>query len=551
MPSYEVEELLRNAHFLREVDEDDLQALKTALVREDFTQGDVILRQGTRPEAMYFIANGGVDVLRKQSENSVQHVATLEPGDTFGESELLYRQSRIATIRANQPTTVYRWGRSAMSEFLQAHPNALASLKFAAKSRLLVGRLRFRWLAKDEVIYGLARKHSVLLYEGLTLPVFLLIGATALAWYGLAQGGSLYFWIASGLTLAGLALAAWRWIDWRNDYYIVTDRRVVWLEKIVGIYDSRVESPLHTVLSVSISTDVLGRTFGYGDVIIRTYTGRIIFRNVENPHAMAAMVEEHWQRTRTKKDDADRETLEHIVKHRLEPEFDQPEPEEVEAEVPTPERTAATRPSGLARFGFKVRFEEKGIITYRKHWAVLIREIGLPSMLIMLMVGLLGARLGGLVRFSSVSNFFFFTGTALIPLFSWWIYRYVDWANDIYQITADQIVDIYKKPLAREMRKVAPIENILGTEVDRKGIVGIMLNYGDVITNVGTEQFTFEGVYDPVAVQQDIVHAQEAFLQRQTDRERRQRRDEMVELLDIYHEQYAPRNKGRPPRNEG
>ncbi len=550
MPSYEPEELLRNAHFLREVDDDDLESLKLALEREDFDQGEIILRQGTRPKAMYFIARGEVDVLRKQGESPIQRLATLEPGDTFGEAELIYRQPRIATIRANEPTTVYRWDLNTMSKFMQAHPKALASLRFAAKSRRLAGRLRFRWLAEDEVIYALSRKHSVLLYEGLTLPVFLLLGAAALSWYGLAQGGSLFLWIAGGLALAGLALGVWRWIDWRNDYYIVTDRRVVWLEKIIGIYDSRVESPLHMVLSVSISTDVLGRTFGYGDVIIRTYTGRVVFRNVENPHAMAAMVEEHWQRVRAKKDDADRETLEHIVKHRLEPEIDALEAEEIEEEVTIPERTAS-RPNGLARFGFKVRFEEKGIITYRKHWAVLIREIGLPSILIMFVVSLLGARLGGLMKLSTVSNFFFFTSAALIPLFSWWIYRYVDWANDIYQITPEQIIDIYKKPLAREMRKVAPLENILGTEVDRKGFVGIMLNYGDVITNVGTEQFTFEGVYDPVGVQQDIVHAQEAFLQRRSDRERSQRRDEMVELLDIYHDQYTSRDKERQEKSKG
>jgi len=500
MPSYEPGELLRNAHFLREVDEDDLESLGTALVREDFDQGDVILRQGTRAQAMYFIARGEVDVLRKQGEGPVQRLATLEPGDTFGESELIHRQPRIATVRANQPTSVYRWDRSAMSNFMKAHPKALTSLRFSAKSRLLASQLRFRWLAEDEVIYGLSRKHSVLLYEGLTLPIFLLFGASALVWYGLAQGGSLFLWIAGGLALAGVALGIWRWIDWRNDYYIVTDRRVVWLEKIIGIYDSRVESPLHMVLSVSISTDVLGRTFGYGDVIIRTYTGRVIFRNVEDPHAMAALVEEHWQRVRAKKE---------------------------------------------------VRFEEKGVITYRKHWAVLLREIGLPSMLIMLVVGLLGARLGGLVTVSTLSNFFFFTGAALIPLFSWWIYRYVDWANDIYQITAEQIVDVYKKPLAREMRKVAPLENVLGTEVDRKGLLGIMLNYGDVITNIGTEQFTFEGVFDPIGVQQDIVHAQETFLHRRTDRERSQRRDEMVELLDIYHDQYASRDKERPAKSKG
>jgi hypothetical protein len=126
----------------------------------------------------------------------------------------------------------------------------------------------------------------------------------------------------------------------------------------------------------------------------------------------------------------------------------------------------------------------------------------------------------------------------------------VDWANDIYQITTDQIVDVYKKPLARELRKVAPLENVLGTEVDRKGIIGILLNYGDVITNVGTEKFVFEGVYDPAGVQQDLVHAQETLLQRKSDGERRQRQNEMVELLDIYHDRYSSHEDKIPPLDE-
>ena len=35
------------------------------------------------------------------------------------------------------------------------------------------------------------------------------------------------------------------------------------------------------------------------------------------------------------------------------------------------------------------------------------------------------------------------------------------------------------------------------------------VGYGDVVANVGTAQFIFEGVFDPVTCQQDIVHAQE------------------------------------------
>jgi hypothetical protein len=190
------------------------------------------------------------------------------------------------------------------------------------------------------------------------------------------------------------------------------------------------------------------------------------------------------------------------------------------------------------------------VITYRKHWAVLLREIGLPSILLITIIGILGARLGGLITLLSWP-LFMLTMFALLTMGSiWWLYRYVDWANDIYQITPDQIIDVYKKPLAREERKVAPIENILGTEVDRKGLIGILLNYGDVIANVGTTQFIFEGVLDPVTVQQDIVHAQEAFLQQKSERDRSRRQSEMVELFDIYHEKYATGERDRPDVQE-
>jgi hypothetical protein len=295
------------------------------------------------------------------------------------------------------------------------------------------------------------------------------------------------------------------------------------------------------VLSVSISTDVAGRALGYGDVIVRTFTGRVVFKDADNPQALAAVVEQYWRRLQAREEEADRDTLHELLTNRL-----TPQPETEEDADPTlveglEEGDALETPAGMRGLNFRIRFEDKGVITYRKHWAVLLGEIGVPSILILATIGILGAHLGGLIEFMSLPTAITACLLALLPLSAWWIYRYVDWANDIYQITHDQIVDIYKKPLARETRKVAPLENILGTEVDRKGLVGVLLNYGDVIANVGTTQFIFEGVFDPIGVQQDIVHAQEAFMQRNKEKERRQRRNEMIELIDIYHDQYTSR----------
>jgi hypothetical protein len=188
-----------------------------------------------------------------------------------------------------------------------------------------------------------------------------------------------------------------------------------------------------------------------------------------------------------------------------------------------------------------LRFEQSGVITYRKHWAVLLRFIGLPSISVLLVVGWLGAGLGGLVRITSFQADLILAIVLLLPAFGWWLYQFMDWANDIYQITAEQILDVYKKPLAREVRKIAPLENILGTRVQRKGIIGLLLNYGDVIAQVGTEEFRFEGVFDPSRVQQDIVRAQEALVEGRRELVRRQRREELADWFGVYHEESRPR----------
>jgi len=64
--------------------------------------------------------------------------------------------------------------------------------------------------------------------------------------------------------------------------------------------------------------------------------------------------------------------------------------------------------------------------------------------------------------------------------------------------------------------------------------------YGDVVAEVGTAQFTFEGVYHPALVQQDIVRAQETLLERRREAARLQRRGELVEWFSAFHEETSP-----------
>jgi hypothetical protein len=118
----------------------------------------------------------------------------------------------------------------------------------------------------------------------------------------------------------------------------------------------------------------------------------------------------------------------------------------------------------------------------------------------------------------------------------WWIYQYADWRNDIYQVTDKFIFDIERKPLGTEVKKSAPLENILSLEHERVGLLGYLLNYGKVVINVGETRFIFNMVHDPARVQQDIftrIHAQRR--QKEIADAARERK-RLVDVLGYYHQ---------------
>ncbi len=545
-------ELLRSLHFLRAVD--DVRLAEFELEARQYAAGDEITRQGSRAEGLLLLQSGNARAVFRDPEGGEAELYRLEAGDSFGELELVRDQGYHAALLALDDCTVLHWPVDSLEAVLKEEASAMRGFKYTAESRRLALSLEFDWLGEDEFVHALARKDINILFQSLSLPGVIMVAGGVGAWWfsplAGAQVGSGLAWLFGAGGVLGLALSIWRWLDWRNDYYIVTDRRVVWLEKVIGLYDSRQESPLHMVLSVSVSTDLLGRTLGYGDVIIRTYTGQITFKNVNDPRSMAAIIEQQWSKAKNAREREDREVVAAALQRGLEPgDSDEPGPETSapprQSLIEPEEQSArAENGTGLGHWTFEVRFEESGVITYRKHWAVLLRFIALPSSAIMLLVTLIGGHLGGLIRIFEPGAATLASLALLVPAGLWWLYQYMDWANDLYQITPENIVDVYKKPLARELRKLAPLENVLGTEVKRKGIFGLLLNYGDVVAQVGTAEFTFEGVLDPNRVQQDIVRAQEAFLERRRELERRERREELAQWFGVYHEERGAEPQG-------
>lgn len=83
---------------------------QVGVVRHLFESGQVIIRQGDIGRAMYIIQSGQVEVVQEADANETR-VATLGPGEHFGEIAVLKDTRRTATVRALEPVTVLRISR--------------------------------------------------------------------------------------------------------------------------------------------------------------------------------------------------------------------------------------------------------------------------------------------------------------------------------------------------------------------------------------------------------------------------------------------------------
>ena len=204
------------------------------------------------------------------------------------------------------------------------------------------------------------------------------------------------------------------------------------------------------------------------------------------------------------------------------------------------------RAENLGANTLKLRYETGDNVIYRKHWVVLVLEswmsfAGTLVVLLLFLYRLLQLAINpNKALFSFQNGFTVDTWVvvyllALVPFAGWLIYEVMDWSNDQFEVTNEQIIDIDRRPFGTETRNAAQLENILGTNYERRGILGNLFNFGTVYITVGGSKLAFEDVMDPAAVQSDIDRRRMARKTKQDEARIAGERDRMAEWLATYH----------------
>ncbi|MEX2160584.1 MAG: cyclic nucleotide-binding domain-containing protein [Anaerolineales bacterium] len=526
--------LLKDLALFGALNEEQIELIAGKLHEHKLPANGLLYGAGDRAENFYIVASGRL-LNQDLHEGSRVGEYLLEPGDSFGAEALLNEGERLSAVSALRPSRLlyltgkdFRW---MLAEF----PEVAASLQFMMAGRKLLGEVNLDFLGASEVVHYASRRHIGYLWFRLARAMLLAIVGLLVFSFAISTGGQLQFYFILGgaflICFAG-GWAVWEGLNWRNDLYLITNQRVVWLEQELLRSSSRIEAPLASIQSVNLQTSLMGRILGFGTVIVRTFTGTVQIPHVGFPVLAKALIEEYAGRTRKK----DRETRHDSIRQAVRESLGEGANERGATSAPRPAMQMRERPNRFALF--RTRTVQGDTVTYHKHWFTLVRGLTLPALIALAvligrpyLLGLPASGLGWLITLAA-----FITPVLLMG------YRILDWQNDVYVVTPEALIDSEKKPLGSEVIKSAPLANVLSLENHKVGLLGLLLNYGVVRVNIGDTSLDFANVANPAQVQQDIFARMEALKltheRSAADEERRR----MTEWLRVYEEERGAGN---------
>src|SRR6266508_1031202 len=123
----EARAILRSEALFECLSDEQIESLVQQSQVSHFGRGERVIREGAEGDSMFVLLRGAAEVSISKN-GALIPVATLNPGDCFGEMSLLTGEHRTATVRAQTDCQVMEIGKPVMAELLRASPDCLERL---------------------------------------------------------------------------------------------------------------------------------------------------------------------------------------------------------------------------------------------------------------------------------------------------------------------------------------------------------------------------------------------------------------------------------------
>lgn len=530
---------LRNTPVFSQLDHEELKHLAGFVGLARFRPEDVLYRQGEVDPTFYMLYEGEAIIRGRDEQGKQRPRGYLKAGQSVGQSSLFLKEPRDATVEATTDTYWLYLTRDDLDRFLDQRPTAKGKLVYSGQVQERQRLQRFPWMDPDEQLVLRSRRHWFVLADKLLIPVLLLVVALFVFLFSVVDV------IGFVLLAAALLWIAWRVIDWSNDFYEITTKRVAHREKVILVSETRDETPLDKIQNVNVERGLIGNLLGFGSLIMDTAAAsgvtRVSFSYMAAPEKVQELIFEQMSRVQAGERSQTRrsiqEKLETTMGAGVRPAMLRPA---VASSVASPQWAAAKSPLQRiydATLGWTLWIErrtETGFV-WRKHWIRLLARIWLPTLFLLVVLAALVLYLTSAAETQ---------GLFVAPLFIllavagfWWWWNYEDWGNDRYEVTDDRLIDTEKLPLGlRSRRTETTFDRIQNVSFEIPHPIAMILNYGTVfIHTAGAEgRLDFSWVRDPKKVQAEVFRRLTAYNAAQRRQEHEEQWTELPEWFAVY-----------------
>lgn len=507
----------------------------------------VVFQQGQAAQGLFLLVQGRA-VLVRTVNGKQQVIGEVHANQYVGEDALFHAANERMSMRVTSDSILLFLPRLRFLEVLVTHPEIRDILIRDYPQLAAYAPETFNRQREDEKLLIQQRRHPWTYIRGSFLPI--IVGTLLLAVaFAVSTVPALTLLMAMGAIVLTIVWIYYVYVEWRNDSIIVTDKRVIHIEKTILAFEEHVNevpiSSVHEVNYVIPPVDPFARVFNYGTIFIKTAgeSGNMTLTLVPNPREIQQLIITNQLNFNRVVENRTREAISAQIERVLNPNAPQQT-----AETQT---EAEEKPFHGPGPGFlSTRFvDEQGHKVYRKHLSVWLTQIFLPLMGIIASVVIAFASL-----FASSTSSLGFVGLlpagGLLFISAMWLYwADWDWRNDMLVIGSSTVRLVHRRPLWLEDRN----QQFLLSRVDsvtaaRDGVVNTLLNRGDVrISLVGDDiPKVFSYVSHPYQVQDEIAEQRAAVLAGREEEERDQYREDIINYLDVYHEKLRQQSPNPP-----
>ncbi|RMG16507.1 MAG: cyclic nucleotide-binding domain-containing protein [Deltaproteobacteria bacterium] len=133
-------DVLRRSRLFDMLSNEEVDLLASLSQLREFQAGEVVFEEGSEGDALYVIAEGEVEVVRKEG-GAEKVLASLGAPEFFGEMSVIDKETRSATVRAKSPTRLLRLTVDNLMTFRKAYRDGFTFIVINI-ARILSHRLR-------------------------------------------------------------------------------------------------------------------------------------------------------------------------------------------------------------------------------------------------------------------------------------------------------------------------------------------------------------------------------------------------------------------------